>query len=684
MLDDIKEENELETEEVIEFSSETDDVIDEEVMEKVLPKKKKKFSLKKLSKKGKIILCAVAGVIFLAIVAVVLFLFVFNKEEEKEEETKEPDVILEKNNYRYENGVLIFLDKNDLEIGKYECINKDTDICMTGSYTQDLSLDVNNYMNEENEVLSFDIPIFNERYVVIKDSEEEELIVYDLVNESEVGKFSEIKRYQDNKVIAKNLEGKYGILSFEGEESSNLVDFTYDFLGVNDLYKNIAYKIDSDNGLLDETGAKIVSKLPSDVYSYNDTIIITKTDDEFSLYNYKAESLLDKTYDDGTILNNYAFLVESDELYIFDKDGNKLNEDGIVFTSDLTEVSVFDNNYAKQSELLPLEVALKDEVLELTVDEKIYEINIYEGIINNKYAFVSYFDGYLYFYEDAEKTVLDIKIECTYKNVVTSSESTYDNCFIATESKDLNRVNSKDTLGFIPIYNSRYVFIMDRESVEDSSIKLYDLETNKKIVTYKSVDVGYYNATGNVVAADAANLMIMASNTNGKFGIVKLGTTGLSGMIPFEFSEIEIIEDGFVAKTSSGDYHLFDEFGERITNENVSITSEILDYEGSYIKVKNSEEKYLIYDASGSIISNPFEDIILGKDKFLAETADNKLDVFKYTAGKESILVAQIQMASSNYEFVDNETNGFEIKFYDSDKKLIQTYSFASDGSLKE
>ncbi|MEG1150405.1 MAG: hypothetical protein RSE17_03860, partial [Bacilli bacterium] len=89
------------------------------------PKKEKKVKKEskwsKFSKKKKIIIISIIVFLILLISGVLLYIFVFKKDEVIEEK---PNVIVEKDNYRYENGTLVLLD-NDKEIGTYECKNKD-------------------------------------------------------------------------------------------------------------------------------------------------------------------------------------------------------------------------------------------------------------------------------------------------------------------------------------------------------------------------------------------------------------------------------------------------------------------------------------------------------------------------------------------------------------------------------
>ena len=73
----------------------------------------------KLPKKNKIIIISICVVILLLIIGLVIFL-VTNKKHDGKDEL--PSVVLAKDNYRYENGVLTILDDNDNTIGKNSII----------------------------------------------------------------------------------------------------------------------------------------------------------------------------------------------------------------------------------------------------------------------------------------------------------------------------------------------------------------------------------------------------------------------------------------------------------------------------------------------------------------------------------------------------------------------------------
>ena len=137
-MDDFKNEYDDSTNVIVELNKNVEDTLydedkvsiedDEMVVTKEKKKKpqknKKKFSFKNLTKKQKIIFIVSISLIVL-VIAFILVYFLVIKKDKKVDDNKEKPVIVEKDNYIYNNGTLKFLDKDDKTIGDYECENKD-------------------------------------------------------------------------------------------------------------------------------------------------------------------------------------------------------------------------------------------------------------------------------------------------------------------------------------------------------------------------------------------------------------------------------------------------------------------------------------------------------------------------------------------------------------------------------
>ena len=97
-------------------------------------KQKKPSKWSSLSKKAKIIII-VSIVLVVLIIAFVLIYFLVLKKDDNKDNYKEPTVVIEKDNYKYEDGKLIFIDSNKNELGIYECTNKNENICYVAYFS---------------------------------------------------------------------------------------------------------------------------------------------------------------------------------------------------------------------------------------------------------------------------------------------------------------------------------------------------------------------------------------------------------------------------------------------------------------------------------------------------------------------------------------------------------------------
>ena len=103
-------------------------------------KEKKPSKWSKLDRKKKIIIIVSIVIVLLVIVGVILYFLVFKKDNTVDKH-KDPVVIIEKDNYRYEDGKLIFIDKDKNELGSYTCENKSENLCYVANYSNEDSFD---------------------------------------------------------------------------------------------------------------------------------------------------------------------------------------------------------------------------------------------------------------------------------------------------------------------------------------------------------------------------------------------------------------------------------------------------------------------------------------------------------------------------------------------------------------
>ena len=149
------------------------------------PKKKKKKDVKEeknvfksmsfywhnLPKKKKTIILIIVSLLLVLIILLVLFLANLKKQEPTplpiEEET--PKVIVEEENYRYEDGSLIFLDASKNELGSYKCTNEDDALCYVAYFDNtDDTFDTPKILAEDGKPWQERTKIFLNKYVFIQ------------------------------------------------------------------------------------------------------------------------------------------------------------------------------------------------------------------------------------------------------------------------------------------------------------------------------------------------------------------------------------------------------------------------------------------------------------------------------------------------------------------------------------
>lgn len=643
------------TNEIIEITdTEEEPVYDEVKIEtKEEQKKNKKKDKKKLpkwnelSKKQKIIFIVVVCVVVLIIIGLVLF---FCLKKDKKEEVKEPDVILEKGNYRYENGKLVFLNTNKDEIGSYECVNKDENKCYIANYSGEDDFDtVKRVYEKNNKGVEQASDIFNKKYVFIYDNatkENELLILYDLETKKEEGKYQAVKKYDDNSVIVRDEEEKYGLLSLT-DEVKEKIDFKYDYLG-KVLEKDAIVAKTGNNSLLIDTEGKELSKaIKGDIKNYSDKYISIAIDEAYSLYDYEGQKVLEQDNDYITFKDEYVFIIDSKKLYAYDADLNLLNYDGIkINATNYNKTIYYDEKLkeTKRDDSFTIEVG--SGTIAISEGKTKNEINVYEGKLSGKYKYVSYLNGTIYIYRDEAKTSLLGTYTCKNKNDVTKNSTEFDKCFIARETKLLNNSNNSKELGFLPVVNSRYAFINDTSSAKDSNAILYDLSTKKDRGTYKQVDVGYYKNDFGYM--NSASIYFMAKNSKDYYGIVKLEATNATKIIEFEGTKaIKYLNNDFLVQRDK--YYLYNNKGEELA----SASSEIVELGESALIVKSGNSYNVISNTKGSegqIYKANLVYVKLEKNYFIGVDDAHKVNVYRYEKDATGCLDPEDLPTTNNYD----------------------------------
>jgi len=622
---------------------------------------KKEFFWNKMSKKSKII--NIINIIFILLIAlgVSLYLLFFNKEEEKPKPPEE-SVVIEKDNYIYDNGSLKLLNNKDEVIGIYSCTDKEVEKCYVASLSNEDEFDTPIYVDEEDNLLEKKSKIYNNRFVFIYD--EDKIVLYDLEKETKTGEYSLVKSGALDKdiVVVKNQEEKYGLIEFSLTDANTVLEFEYDYLGIVSSDSKFVAKDGTYSYLVDKNGNVLTSKIRGNIRNFSDKYI-SVYDEGYSLYDYQGQKILEDTFDYIDFASGYVFTITNKKVFAYDSDLFKLNETGIkVKNEEYNKTYIFDaNNNLKETKKAYNITFTTDEITFELSDETEKSINLNEARLNKEIDYVSYYDGILYFYQDLDKKELLGSYSCTNKNKVTSTSESFTTCFVA---KDSNLVNNQENLYYIPIINDNYVFIYDtKEGATKTTIVLYDLANSSQKVKYQAVDTGI--SSEDITFVTSQNALIYAKNTEGNLGAITFGADGPEGLIPFKVENegtksIGFLDDYLLVKRGSKNY-LYTKIGKLLATSQF----EIIKYRDDYLLVK--DKKYLVYELvsndSGVIISEQLDHIELF-DTFFVGVTGKKLNVYQYDDGKTKLLEEDLEILS------DKISEGYKMAIH-SDSYVI-------------
>ncbi|MGN1379435.1 MAG: hypothetical protein ACI4XR_03445 [Bacilli bacterium] len=647
-------------------------------------KNKKKLTWKYLTKKEKIIYISIISAIILIIIFIIIY-FMFIKKQKKVDTPVKEEIIIEKDNYIYNNGVLEFLDKDDKIIGKYECENKDEEKCFVAYYSDDNLSDLPKYVDQNGKQINRLSSIYNNNFVFVQDGKY--ISLYDISKKEKNGTYETINKGEtsNNLVVFKDDKGKYGLLEILENKYNILIEAKFDYLEIYNSSDKFIASDDQGNFLIDKNGLVLTSYIKGNIKSFNGRFIVT-SDTDYYIYDYNANKVLPNSYDCIKLDEDFVFTINNRKMIIYDNKLNKLNESAIKLQNNDFDINyIFDDkNILKETEK-PFEYELNGSTLMIDVDGKESKINIYEGAINTKYDYINYYDGVLYFYSDIDKTTLIGSYKCKNKNTITSKNDEYYNCIIAKES---NILSNEDSLGYIPIINGNYAYIKDSKD-DQNIIALYDLTSSKTLSEYNEVETGI--SSEKITLATSINSLIFAKNTSGGYGVITFNTNGPVGVISFNDTKgtdnnepsgktlsISYLKDYLLVKREKRNF-LYDKIG----NEIASSIFDIIDYLGNYMTIKDNN-KYLVYSLKGQIISDEGKYISLKDNYFVLITDKNKLNIYSYIDGKKPLLNTDLLIDNENIEnsFEINETdNNYIITIINKNEK--KNYLFdKSTGNL--
>ncbi len=584
--------------------------------------------IKNLPKGKKILFFSILGIVLLLIAALLVYTFVL---KDKKHDTKKPgeSIVLVKDNYKYVNGVLNVLNDADEVIGTYECQNKDVLKCYVAYETEDDNFDEAKQIYEDGSLVSLRTKVYFNRYVFIYDNtdEGENIVLYDLENNTKIGDYLGVKSFynemlnydENNYVILKNTENKYGIVSLDADPIEEVVPFSYEYLGVInskmlDSSSPIVYKIGEEYGLINFENDKLVTT-SSEIKGYNNKYIkVINNDNAYILLNYDNEEVLGDAYID--VLDDYIVTVDSDKkLLVYDNNLVRLMANKLaLINNDYIKTSIFNTN----NELTETKISYEVSVLGNTLYVNVYngeenaenKYNILEAKLSNLYDYYSYENGKLYFYSDLDKADLIGSYTCENKNAITDTSTSFTSCFLAKDASD----TSKNLVA--PIYNERFIFVNDAPILVNSTtvkIKLYDLSAKKLLGEYINVNTYSSESTNKngVYLENSLPKYVIAINKISKYGLLKIETNQVTKAISFLYDDMVVEGNYLLGKTGS--------------------KWALLDYNGNMVL----DNTYISYKFYANFIA--------------AVSEDSKLYLFDYN--KKSLINEPVQLTSASEEF---------------------------------
>lgn len=626
------------------------------------PKKKFKAKIKdwwkKRTKKQRIGLIILLCLVIILIAVGIFFLV---KEITKKPVVEPVEVIVQEENYRYENGTLIFLNSEKEELGRYTCKNQSEKLCFVSYYSNEDNFDTEKKVYENNAKIKVRSAIINDEYVFINDNAREAddtTILYNIKEEKEEGNYNLVKKGGKDQYILKNKEGNYGLVDFSGATFAPKINFTKEYLGYinNDTNDYVALE-NNKQVLVDENGNNISKPFAGKIKNFNKTYVkVQQNAGKYEVYDYNGSNIFNESFDYIELYNDFAALLNGKELNLKFYDTNKLNEEAILLNNlDYVKTSVYDekNKLINKKEAFSIEE--NNDIITITIvngdSTTTTTVNKAEGTISKNLKNINYFNGKLYIYRDANKKDLLGTYTCANKNNINSSTTSLSNCSLAQDTIfEDNDYEVPGVVGAIPIFNERFVFVNDNpDLVNDANktIVLYDLKNNNSLGKYAAVNTYSYTGSNEISFSTVNDLQVVAKNKSGKFGVIKVGLSEVSGHIGFNYTEMEALHDYYVAKDANGYLLLSKANGASITS---AIPYKIRNYNEEYVKVINNNS-YYIYDFKGKQINNDgYKYIELYKDFFAGVSNNNVLGLYTYDAPRNSFLTNDdIRLNLTNY-----------------------------------
>ena len=568
--------------------------------------------------------------------------FLLRKDSEPPIE-EEPPIVLEMGSYRYENGNLVFT-KDDEEIGRYECENKDETLCAMAPLTNDDDFSGTKKVDQDGNPLELISNVYFDRYVFIvdhKDENDKSIKVYDLKENEVLKTVFSVKAYEEyeNLVVLKNEKSLYGLEHITEDGFETVIPYNYDALGILPDQEEVNYlAVTSDNNsYLADMGNKILTKAfnTSIVYATSSHIVTKDEDDKYYVYDYNSTLLNDEGYDYIVPLENIMLYVQNRKLFVSDYSNNKMLSDGYELKNTAYDPVETYEDYKLTKTEKAFDYELNGNRLSLNIydgeDYENFSLNLLEGNLSSTLAFMNYYDGTLYFYSDEEKESLIGSYSCKNKNTIDENTKSLSTCTLAKDSfykettGNTKETDQSENLGSIPIINRQYVFLKDGET-----IYLYDLINKKELASYESVDTSSYTNMESVSFVNMNELDFIAkSKSSGKFGVVKISSDSVSPVVPFEYSSIKKLGEYYVIQSDNG-YALYDLNGTKVSQDKNSPIVDYLEVDDTHRYLKTYKDNmYYVHTYDDQVSNSAYNYIELYND-YYAAVLNKKVHVFDY------------------------------------------------------
>ena len=205
----------------------------------------------------------------------------------------------------------------------------------------------------------------------------------------------------------------------------------------------------------------------------------------------------------------------------------------------------------------------------------------------------------------------------------------------------------------MPIINKRFIFVNDTMDRNVNNIVLYDLQDNKTLGSYLSIDAGIYDGRTTLGFVTNSELKVIGkSSRKNKFGVISITKDNASSVLAMEYDSLERIGEYFLVESAGGTYQLFDQIGEKVTEP---VGNKIINYVDGYIKTKEGE-KYSVYSFDLKKSKKNLDYVELKDNFFVVIDNSKNISVYNYS-DFENAYISSYPLETEEYKYTYISTN---------------------------